>query len=164
MSGLPPESGRRYHNSLNQEAKMFCLKIIRLSKTTGPFFLLSMLFLSAILEAQHREGPGSRARDPEMNLALREKQQEEKYFEKLCEYLELDKKQKKAAGKLFKKMQKKTEKLAKDMFKGKLSRDEAGERRMKIYRDYRNKFRDLLSQGQQEKYEKLRETGLNTGE
>ena len=126
--------------------------------------LCAVLAAVSYLEAQHREGPGSRGRGAEIHQSQREKQQEEKYFEKLCEYLELDKKQKKAANKIFQKMQKETEKLTKDMFKGKLSREDGSERRMKLYQDYRYKFRALLSEEQQQKYEKLRETGLKTGE
>ncbi|MCK4783046.1 MAG: hypothetical protein KAV87_04795, partial [Desulfobacteraceae bacterium] len=91
------------------------------------------------------------------------KLQAEKQFEKICEHLELDKKQKKAARKLFDDMQKKAEKVAREMREDKLEQAEASEKRIKIYLNYREKFRDLLSQEQNEKYEKLRESGLRSG-
>lgn len=91
-----------------------------------------------------------------------QKRQAEKQFERLCNYLELDKKQKKKARKLFKDMQEKTEKVAREMREGKLDQSEASEKRIKIYMDYREKFRDLLSQEQNEKYEKLRVRGLRS--
>ena len=141
---------------------MFGGKTIPLMMVSGIFLLFSVVVYPSSLEAQHRGGHGSRDSRAEVYQGLREKKQEEKYFEKLCDYLELDKKQKKAARKLFKKMQKETEKIAKDILKGKLTQYEASERRIKMYKDYRDKFRALLSEGQQKKYEKLRETGLKT--
>ena len=92
-----------------------------------------------------------------------QKKQAEKQFERLCEYLELDKKQEKKARRLFDDMQKKTEKVARDHRRGKLNQSEAGEKRIKISLDYREKFRTLLREEQNERYEKLRVNGLKPG-
>lgn len=128
----------------------------------GMFMLCSMAILPAELEAQRRGGPGNDRGRRKMQDGMEEmqKQQAKRQFERLCSYLELVKKQKKKADKLFKDMQKKTEKVIRDLRKGKLDRTEADEKRIKTIKDYRDKFKDLLSQEQKEKYEKLRETGL----
>ena len=127
--------------------------------------LCSMAILPSELEAQRRGGSGNipgRGDVPKRSQEM-QKLQAEKQFEKICNYLELDKKQKKKARKLFKDMQEKTEKVAREMRKGKLDQSEASEKRIKIYMDYREKFRALLSKEQNEKYEKLRESGLRSG-
>ena len=126
--------------------------------------LCSMAILSSELEAQRRGEPGNvrGRRDMQKRTEEMQKLQAEKQFERLCNYLELDKKQKKKARKLFKDMHKKTEKVAREMREGKLDQSEASEKRIKIYMDYREKFRDLLSPEQNEKYEKLRVRGLRS--
>jgi len=125
--------------------------------------LCSLAILPSELEAQRRgeSGPG-RGDVPKRSQEI-QKLQAEKQFEKICEYLELDKKQKKAARKLFDDMQKKTEKVAREMREGKLDQTEASQERIKIYLNYREKFRALLSKEQKEKYEKLRVRGLRSG-
>jgi len=126
------------------------------------FALYSITVFPSALEAQGRGEPGTRPGRGEMPKRMEQMQklEEQKLFERLCNYLELDKKQKKKARKLFDDMQKKTEKVAGELRKGKLNQTEAGEKRIKIYMDYRKKFRAILSNEQNEKYEKLRETGL----
>lgn len=127
--------------------------------------LCSMAILPSELEAQRRGGSGNipgRGDVPKRSQEM-QKLQAEKQFEKICEYLELDKKQKKAARKLFDDMQKKAEKVAREMREGKLDQTEASKERIKIYLNYREKFRALLSKEQNEKYEKLRESGLRSG-
>jgi hypothetical protein len=143
---------------------MLKMKAIRLFKIITLFFLLFLFICIASLQAQQRERPGSRNRAVEMHRGQLENKQEEQYFEKLCDHLQLEKKQRKAAGKLFKKMQKKTEKIAEETRKGKIPQYEASERRIKMQKDFRDKFKALLDEEQQIKYEKLRETGLKTKE
>ena len=137
---------------------------------TIPSVMVSVIFLlfwvvvyPSSLEAQRRGGgPGGRddmSRRME-EMKKRQKKQEEQQFEKLCDYLELDKTQKKEACKLFKKMQKETEKLAVDTRKGKIDPIEANYKIIDTYKVYREKFRALLNQEQKIKYEKTRETGL----
>jgi hypothetical protein len=127
--------------------------------------LCSLAILPSELEAQRRGESGNipgRGDVPKRSQEI-QKLQAEKQFEKICEYLELDKKQKKAARKLFDDMQKKTEKVAREMREGKLDQTEASQERIKIYLNYREKFRALLSKEQKEKYEKLRVRGLRSG-
>ena len=127
--------------------------------------LCSLAILPSELEAQRRGESGNipgRGDVPKRSQEI-QKLQAEKQFEKICEYLELDKKQKKAARKLFDDMQKKTEKVAREMREGKLDQTEASQERIKIYLNYREKFRALLSKEQNEKYEELRESGLRSG-
>jgi len=122
--------------------------------------LCSMAILPSELDAQRRGESGNipgRGDVPKRSQEM-QKLQAEKQFEKICEYLELDKKQKKKARKLFDDMQKKTEKVAREMREGKLDQTEASKERIKIYLNYREKFRALLSKEQNEKYEKLRES------
>ena len=140
-------------------------KKIRPLTAVALFVLCSTTVFPSALEAQGRGGPANRPGRKEMfkRMEQMQKLEEEKQFEKLCNYLELDKKQQKKARKVFEDMQKKTEKVSGELRKGKLNETEAGEKRIKIYMDYRKKFRDLLTQEQNEKYEKLRETGLKSG-
>jgi len=129
------------------------------------FVLYSMAIIPSTLEAQGRgesEDIPARGDMPKRSQEM-QKHQSEKQFESLCNYLELDKKQNKKARNLFKDMQKKEEKVARELRKGKLNESEASEKRIKIYLDYRKKFRTLLTNEQNEKYEKLRESGLKSG-
>jgi len=128
-------------------------------------FLLCLIVISVTaVEAQRRGGSGNLPgrRDMTKRMEQMQKLQAEKQFERLCNHLELDKKQKKKAHKLFDDMWKETEKLTKDMRKGKLDQAAADTTRIDIYKDYRKKFKDLLSEEQKLKYEKTRETGLPT--
>ena len=140
-------------------------KISRSLTAAGMFMLCWMAFLPTALEAQGRGRPGRMPGPGKMNERMEEaqKKQAEKQFERLCEHLQLDKKQKKKARRLFDDMQKKTEKVARDHRRGKLNQTEAGEKRIKISLDYREKFRALLSEQQNERYEKLRVSGLKPG-
>ena len=140
------------------------MNTIRLCRIITPFYLLSLFVCFSSLQAQHREGPGSREDLDRMIQGRQEKRQEKEYFEKLCDYLHLEKKQRKAAEKLFKKMQKETEKIAEKSLKGKIAPYEASEKRIKMQKDFREKFKDILNEDQQKKYEKLRETGLKNQE
>ncbi|MBN2288286.1 MAG: hypothetical protein JXQ83_03065 [Candidatus Glassbacteria bacterium] len=142
---------------------MFDKRVLRTLKTAATFFFFSTCIFSSALKAQHGGDPGGRGRpgmmSPEM---MQERYREKKDFERLCAYLELEKKQRKAAGKLFDKMQKASEKLAGDLLREELSPNEASGRRIKIYKDFQDKFKALLSEEQRKKYEQLRETGLKT--
>jgi hypothetical protein len=139
-------------------------KKIRSLTAAAVFVLCSITVFPSALEAQGRGEPGNRPGREDMPKRMEQMQklENEKQFERLCNYLKLDKKQQKKARKLFDDMQKKTEKVARELRKGKLNETEAGEKRIKIYMDYRKKFRALLSQEQNEIYEKLRETGLKS--
>ena len=142
---------------------MFGVKTIPSMMFSVIFLLFWVVVCPSSLEAQRRGGgPGGRddlsGRMEEMKKKT--KKQEEQQFEKLCEYLELDKKQKKEARKLFKKMQKETKKISGDTRKGKIDPIEANYKIIDTYKVYREKFRALLNQEQKMKYEKTRETGL----
>jgi len=139
---------------------VYCPKKIHFFPIAGMILLIALFISPSALQAQRRGGGSGGGRDMSERMELMTKKQDERQFKKLCVYLELDKQQNKKALKLFKNMQKQTDKIAGEVRKGKIDPTEAGNRRIDTYKAYREKFRNLLNEEQKMKYEKTRETGL----
>jgi len=117
-------------------------------------YLVSVLVLSVTsLRAQ----PAERLiRNDRGLLAQRgrdfQKQAEER-FNKMCEFLGLDEQQKKEARKLFDDRRKLMRKIMGDARKGKLSREEARAKMVESFKNFREKFENLLNGEQKAKLE-----------
>jgi len=81
-----------------------------------------------------------------------QKQAEER-FNKMCEFLVLDEQQKKEARKLFDARRNEMRKIMGDARKGKLSREETRARMAESFKNYREKFENLLTEEQKAKLE-----------
>ena len=117
-------------------------------------YLVSVLALSATsLSADPAERFGRRDRDVLAQRGRDFQQQAEERFNKMCEFLGLDEKQKKEVRKLFDDRRKELREIMGDAREGNLSREEVRGKMEESFKNYREKLEKLLTEEQKAKLE-----------
>ncbi|HUU28585.1 MAG TPA: hypothetical protein VM123_12310 [archaeon] len=120
----------------------------------GVFLILFLGLYSVPLSAAPGDGFDQERRMPRPGMGQRIPDREkeiEQQFEEICKYLELTKKQKKQAQKIFDRRGKESKKVFKAMRKGKLDGAAGRDSLNVIMANYREKFSALITEEQRKK-------------
>ncbi|HUU26524.1 MAG TPA: hypothetical protein VM123_01815 [archaeon] len=127
------------------------------------FLILFFITGTAIINAGSTKGFVKKIQPVSSQLAEQGKEdrwkEAEENFKKMCEFLELDKKQTEEASKLFNDRCKEMEKFFSSIRSGELSRIEARDKMVESFKKYREKFEQLLNEEQKAKLGLWEEAG-----